>query len=111
MKKRNQRLTAVSLGQGQAAVATKAMSAARDNGSWVLLQNCHLAASWLPDLASMVLEMKEDSTHRLFRLWLSSAPTRVFPQLLLRAAIKMVNEAPEGLRANLTRTYTGDSNK
>merc|ERR1711871_1615825 len=106
-KKRNQRLTAVSLGQGQAPFATKAVDDARDNGSWVLLQNCHLAASWLPELASIVLDMKEDTTHRLFRLWLSSAPTRAFPQLLLRAAIKMVNEAPEGLRANLTRTYAG----
>ena len=53
--------------------------------------------------ASTVSE--SESVHPSFRLWLSSYPSDALPSLVLRNSIKMTNEPPRDLKANMLRSY------
>jgi len=48
----------ISLGQGQGEKAIQLINIKQESGSCVLLQNCHLAKSFMPDLERLVLGLK-----------------------------------------------------
>ncbi|XP_076777045.1 dynein axonemal heavy chain 11 isoform X9 [Arvicanthis niloticus] len=95
----------VSLGQGQELVAEKALEKAATGGHWVILQNVHLVAKWLGTLEKL-LEKFSQGSHRDYRVFLSaetaaSQQEPVIPQGLLENSIKITNEPPTGMLANL----------
>ena len=49
-------LETISLGQGQGVKAILTVRLAAERGTWVFLQNCHLAASWMPKLEELYKE-------------------------------------------------------
>lgn len=101
------RLHMISLGQGQGPIAEEIMRRSTQSGDWVFLQNCHLAASWMNRLETLVKEYSSPETdvHEDFRLFLSSMPSKVFPISVLQEGAKVTNEPPKGLKANLARSF------
>ncbi|XP_048588102.1 dynein axonemal heavy chain 2 isoform X2 [Nematostella vectensis] len=99
------RFHALSLGQGQAPIATRMIKEGVKDGNWVFLANCHLSLSWMPQLDKLVEQLQVEDPHPDFRLWLSSSPHPEFPISILQVGIKMTTEPPKGLKANMKRLY------
>ncbi|XP_067860662.1 dynein axonemal heavy chain 17-like [Heptranchias perlo] len=95
----------VSLGQGQEIVAEQALDKAAVNGHWVILQNIHLVAKWLGALDKKV-ERYSLGSHKDYRVFMTAEPAatadaHIIPQGLLENSIKITNEPPTGMYANL----------
>ena len=101
------RVHAISLGQGQGPVAQRLIEGALISGDWVFLQNCHLAKSWMNRLEEIVKGFNEPGArlNKDFRLFLSAMPTPFFPVSVLQNSVKVTNEPPKGLRANIRRAF------
>lgn len=95
----------VSLGQGQEINAELAIDMGAREGHWVILQNIHLVAKWLPRLEKCI-DAATKEPHESFRLFMSAEPAEsadfhILPQGILESAIKVTNEPPSGMSANL----------
>ena len=99
--------TSIALGQGQGAIAEKLIEKSTKDGSWVLLQNCHLCVSWLPTLERIVEDFKPDQVHESFRLWLTSKPSPHFPVAVMQVSVKMTKEPPRGPRRSVVSVRRG----
>ncbi|CAF0866110.1 unnamed protein product, partial [Didymodactylos carnosus] len=95
----------ISLGQGQEVVADNALEVSAKEGHWLVLQNIHLVARWLP-LLERRLERLLETAQENFRIFMSAEPsadasTHVVPQGILESSIKITSEPPTGMLANL----------
>lgn len=83
-------LETISLGQGQGKKAEQLIERCQTDGSWVLLNNCHLSKSWLGDLEKIIARFSEETiSNKNFRLILSSMPVSYFPSNILQNADKI----------------------
>nr|CAD7441486.1 unnamed protein product [Timema bartmani] len=83
----------------------KAMDIAAQKGNWVILQNIHLVKKWLPALEKK-LEHYSMGSHPDYRVFMSAEPAataaaHIIPQGILESSIKITNEPPTGMMANL----------
>lgn len=117
----------ISLGQGQEVVAERAMDQSAELGQWVILQNIHLVAKWLATLEKKmeIYNENSDPAYRyysnmeyksrnifyssnvfVYRLYMSAEASadpgcNVLPQGILESSIKITNEPPTGMFANI----------
>ena len=101
-----EKLDIVSLGQGQGDRAKKFIDSGCKSGNWIMLQNCHLYRTWMPELEKIVAEFEDPNKriHEDFRLFLTAMPCDFFPVPVLQIGLKITIEPPKGLRSNIMRT-------
>ena len=104
-------LISLSLGKGQGVKAENLISLNKEKQNWVLLENCHLASSWLPKLEiileTLTIEHKAGKINKNFKLLLTSAPINAFPISILRKCLKVTSELPTDLNSSLLGIYNG----
>ncbi|XP_015834463.1 cytoplasmic dynein 2 heavy chain 1 [Tribolium castaneum] len=92
----------VAMGEGQETKALASLEKTAQAGHWLILKNLHLVTSWLSILSQHLQNLKP---HENFRLWLITEPNPSFNFVLAQSSLKIVYEAPQGLRNNLLRTF------
>ena len=71
------------------------------------LQNIHLVQKWLAKLDKK-LEQFSEGSHEAYRVYISAEPAanragHIIPQGILESSIKITNEPPTGMLANLNK--------
>lgn len=94
----------LSLGQGQRDIAIEKIRNGIQTHKWIILQNCHLAKSFMDDLEKEIESFIEDESSN-FRLFLTASPSDVIPISIVQNSIKLTNEPPRGIRQSLYRSF------
>ena len=95
----------ISMGQGQDVVAMNCLEMGHKQGHWTILNNVHLMPQWLVELEKKLDAFNIEGSHERMRVFLSSDPAKDIPIGILSRCIKLTNEPPTGLKANLKRAY------
>lgn len=106
----NGRLVNISMGQGQEERALKELEKAASKGNWVMFQNVHLMQSWLKSFERKLEEVTPDAKES-FRCMISSEPPpiatqQIIPESILQKCVKISNEAPSDIKANMRRAFS-----
>ena len=79
-------------------------------GTWVVLQNCHLAPSFMPTLDALIEEVVPNDESS-FRIWMTTEPSDKFPVTIVQNAVKMTSEPPKGIQQNMIKSYRSITDK
>ncbi len=109
-KKKKKQIKRVSMGENQEETAQALVDFAKENGEWVLLQNCHLGLIYMQHL-DILLKNPEIPFNPETRIWLSCEPRDTFPIGLLHQSLKITNEPPKGIKASMIKTYSSVVNQ
>ena len=94
----------VSMGEGQDVVANRAIGTAVINGTWVLLQNCHLGLDFMETIEDLFAKIAE-TVEPEFRLFFTCEPHPKFPIGLLQMAWRRCSGASSSsISASCTRS-------
>jgi dynein heavy chain len=98
----------MALGQGQDEIAKRRIEEGNKEGHWVMLENIHLMPVWLLELEKILdaYSAEAGAGNANFRLLFSADPSPGIPIGLLDRSIKLTNEPPAGLKANMKRAWT-----
>ena len=91
----------ISLGQGQDVIATERLDTGHKMGHFVVLNNVHLMPRWLKVVEKKLDEYAVAGSHPNFRIFFTSDPSNSIPIGLIERCIKLTNDPPSGLKANL----------
>lgn len=99
------------MGQGQEKVAEDCLIDSAKNGKWIMLQNVHLMIDWMKGFERKLEEAVANDCHEDFRCYITSEPPPlpnqdIIPEAILQNSIKIANEAPQNLKANLRRAFS-----
>lgn len=111
-KIKREKFVNISMGQGQEDKAIESLEKAAREGTWVFFQNVHLMEKWMKvferKLEAVTVKANED-----FRCFVSSEPPpaslplkQIIPEAVLQRCIKVANEAPSDLKANMRRAWS-----
>jgi dynein heavy chain len=95
----------VAMGQGQDVIAMNKLDMGHREGHWVMLQNIHLMPRWCVELEKRLDAFIVENSHPSFRVILSADPSKGIPIGILERSIKLTNEPPQGMLANLRRSF------
>ena len=94
----------ISMGQGQDILAMSRLEVAHKQGHWVILNNIHLMPVWCVELEKKLDQFNIAGNHPGMRVFLTAEPSKTLPIGILSRSIKLTNEPPSGLKANLMRS-------
>jgi len=98
-------VSTLSLGKGQGEECKKILTKCAESGNWCFLSNCHLSIALLPELESIMDQLFKKKQKPTFRLFMSASPDDQFPISLLQRSLKIAQEPPRGIKANMVRLY------
>lgn len=105
-------LTSVAMGSAEGyRTAESYVASASKRGTWVMLKNCHLCTDWLEDTLVKTLQSLSASTHRDFRMFITSEISPKLPTALLQISDIIVAEAPTGIKASISRFFSSISSE
>ncbi|KAJ7419450.1 dynein heavy chain 8, axonemal [Pitangus sulphuratus] len=81
-RKLNLECRTISMGQGQEVHARKIIEVSKEQGGWVLLQNCHLGLDFMDELLETLLTA--EIQNETFRVWITTEQHPKFPITLLQ---------------------------
>jgi len=99
-----EQVKSLSLGRGQEQNAENSITNGVSNNIWIILQNCHLAKSFMNRIEKIIEAIPFDELSS-FRLFLTALPTKDIPISIIQNSIKMTNEPPKGMKQSILRNY------